>query len=814
MNGNAKWHKLNIIFDAFLIYAGISGAMMIFLSAFEIKFMDGLELVFSLAMAAAGYILFNYIFSKVKLRLFVCLVSAIAAVGLLMSSFLYYSFLGLINDLDIGIEFKECISSRLSITFIFVIISVFITFFKSSNKKAAAVATGLVTLIPCVVFERVPSAFSIMLMLIFIIGTYMYDRKNAVYPAAASAVIFLLYFVLILLFPKDNYKGFNLINKFEGMFNKTQEQNDVVTAEGGVGSRRLGTVDEIVYADKKMLTLKSGYYGNVYLKGLVGGTYYDNEWHDLLEEAYSGYEEIFNTNQSSIDTYNQQAEILEIIYNDDELAETLFGSAESYLNEVKLRKYSVSYFESAGKELWYLPYGNSFYVSKRNSPDGSPVDCVNGYISSEQYSYVNIDYDKFCAFVDEYDGDNARMNLYAEWERMYRKFVYENYTDVSDDVRETINSCEIEQQEISTLNSRLDYAHRLEHFFEENYKYTLSPGRVPEGEDFINYFLTESKQGYCTYFATSAVMFLRNAGIPARYVTGYSVDTTSGSVRGEEIIRKNALYSVKESYNSYVSEVYDSDAHAWVEIYMDGYGWIPLEFTPGYEENLENGSGSLSIDTKNDGTYGENGLDTNDDTDSGDDSNIGKNDDAAAVDTKKKDYDTLGEYLKHNKTDYIDFGIVFKILWKNFLNLLRFIAVGVLITAVVCVCIYIPAQIAAAKNKKLFVINADNNAKETARQVKDILNYLDKMCRFLNIRRTDTMSGVEFVELMKSKYDYFEQAGVEHIIYAIEKLSYGHGNIGRAEMKRVVNAINIIRKEAYAGLRFHQKLLFRFIWHL
>lgn len=85
-----------------------------------------------------------------------------------------------------------------------------------------------------------------------------------------------------------------------------------------------------------------------------------------------------------------------------------------------------------------------------------------------------------------------------------------------------------------------------------------TPSMSP-GEDFVTHFLTEGR-GYCIHFATAGTLLLRMQGIPARYVTGYVVQLDS---RG----RGQAL---------------DSDAHAWVEIYLDGYGWYPVEMTPGY----------------------------------------------------------------------------------------------------------------------------------------------------------------------------------------------------------------------------------------
>lgn len=88
--------------------------------------------------------------------------------------------------------------------------------------------------------------------------------------------------------------------------------------------------------------------------------------------------------------------------------------------------------------------------------------------------------------------------------------------------------------------------------------YDLDVERMPEGEDFALWFLTESRRGYCVHFATATALMLRSLGIPARYVTGYLAETQA---------------------NRWV-RVTDAAAHAWVEYYLEGYGWLPLESTP------------------------------------------------------------------------------------------------------------------------------------------------------------------------------------------------------------------------------------------
>lgn len=98
-----------------------------------------------------------------------------------------------------------------------------------------------------------------------------------------------------------------------------------------------------------------------------------------------------------------------------------------------------------------------------------------------------------------------------------------------------------------------------------SYTYTRTPGVIPPSvksdADFLDYFL-EKKEGYCSYFATAFVLLARAEGIPARYVEGFSVATKAD----QEI------------------SVYSGSSHAWPEVYIDGFGWIPFEPTPGYAE--------------------------------------------------------------------------------------------------------------------------------------------------------------------------------------------------------------------------------------
>lgn len=94
--------------------------------------------------------------------------------------------------------------------------------------------------------------------------------------------------------------------------------------------------------------------------------------------------------------------------------------------------------------------------------------------------------------------------------------------------------------------------------------YTLDVGIKNKGinseSEFLDYFMLENTEGYCTYYATAFVLMVRAEGIPARYIQGYRVPSS-----GKKEI-----------------EVMSDMAHAWPEVYFEGVGWIRFEPTPGF----------------------------------------------------------------------------------------------------------------------------------------------------------------------------------------------------------------------------------------
>ncbi|PYG87560.1 transglutaminase superfamily protein [Ruminiclostridium sufflavum DSM 19573] len=137
--------------------------------------------------------------------------------------------------------------------------------------------------------------------------------------------------------------------------------------------------------------------------------------------------------------------------------------------------------------------------------------------------------------------------------------IYERYTQLPEEVTPRVR--QLAQNLTKTEYNNYDKAKAVESYLSSNFPYTLSPGRPPIDKDFVDYFLFEGKKGYCTYYATAMTVLLRCIDIPARFVEGYVMPPKAD----------NGIFKVT-----------NEQAHAWVEVYLEGFGWIPFEPTASF----------------------------------------------------------------------------------------------------------------------------------------------------------------------------------------------------------------------------------------
>ena len=138
-------------------------------------------------------------------------------------------------------------------------------------------------------------------------------------------------------------------------------------------------------------------------------------------------------------------------------------------------------------------------------------------------------------------------------EESYRLYAHRVYTALPEDTRYALqNVC----QNVGLSAENGDIITEVARYVQSSGVYDVSTEAYPSS-DYAVYFLTEAHRGYCIHFATAAAALYRTLGIPARITEGFLITAKGGEatvVRGE-------------------------NAHAWVEVYQDGLGWLPVEVT-------------------------------------------------------------------------------------------------------------------------------------------------------------------------------------------------------------------------------------------
>jgi hypothetical protein len=134
-----------------------------------------------------------------------------------------------------------------------------------------------------------------------------------------------------------------------------------------------------------------------------------------------------------------------------------------------------------------------------------------------------------------------------------------NYLQLPDNLPPRVH--ELSRKVTAGRNGYYDRASAIALYLSTNYAYDLEIPRFADEQDAVDAFLFDGRRGYCEHFASAMTVMCRSLKIPARYCTGFLPGT----------------------YNPFSGfrEVYGDQAHAWVEVYLPGYGWMTFDPTPG-----------------------------------------------------------------------------------------------------------------------------------------------------------------------------------------------------------------------------------------
>ena len=319
----------------------------------------------------------------------------------------------------------------------------------------------------------------------------------------------------------------------------------------GDGSLRPGAFG----ASQTALRVKMENPDSLYLRGFVGSSYAGGKWETLANSDYYGQRGLFYW------LHRDGFSGLTQLYADSRLlGEERKAGSVTVTNENACRKYIYTPYELAGTGLADTKsWSDSFLTSDR-------------FMGAKAYRFTAVsnmvrDWPGLTAklFVGK---KNEALEQYRLNESYYNVRIYEDYTQLSTDQKRLlvryIGSAGNQEK------GHVDYKtaiKKIRDYLESAFIYTEN---IRWDKDPVKKFLKE-KKGSDIQFASAATLMFRYYGIPARYVEGYII--TPEDVKGK---KPEEPVSIPLSNN-----------HAWTEIYIDSFGWVPIEATPEYYRRME-----------------------------------------------------------------------------------------------------------------------------------------------------------------------------------------------------------------------------------
>ena len=186
-------------------------------------------------------------------------------------------------------------------------------------------------------------------------------------------------------------------------------------------------------------------------------------------------------------------------------------------------------------------------------------DTVNAYQEEKDFSYEFTPFELNDNSYYLLNNINYSSSQLSDEEKEYYKFVKENYLSIDSSQKEFLDDF-IRDNNLSssTIKDIVD----VKDFLKKYAKYNPKFDPIAPGSDYVIHFLQDSKEGICNHFASALTLLYRDLGIPARFVTGYLVNSKGDNVP---------------------QTVTGDDAHAWTEIYLPTIGWVYMDATPPFD---------------------------------------------------------------------------------------------------------------------------------------------------------------------------------------------------------------------------------------
>lgn len=368
----------------------------------------------------------------------------------------------------------------------------------------------------------------------------------------------------------DTYVKIFVQNGLAGFFNR-------YPATGGLSNGRLGGVSSVRpdYQPDLLVTFVPYAYETVYLKAFTGSEYTGSSWNS--PDSTKRYTYPANIDPAEYNLFCAYTE-----------GETLRRMMDASTVPPMKGTMIVENLDAAPNAI-YLPYyispmSEHVSITHAGTIKGILLQGNSMALNYIPYSPSQADLDNklrsdFSSFRDE--SKNGYFSTYSNE-------VYANYLQIPDEILPVLINY---HEEIGYEPSLAGQISLIRKFLTVNYEYDMAPGTTPRNEDFVTYFLGTQKKGYCSHFASAATLLFRSYGIPARYVEGYVITQSAISNRAEVTGYDYEDFfegeNILDNSNVVEVEVTDGEAHAWVEVFIDDFGWMPVEVTPPSQDDEE-----------------------------------------------------------------------------------------------------------------------------------------------------------------------------------------------------------------------------------
>ena len=452
----------------------------------------------------------------------------------------------------------------------------------------------LCLLFPFVIYAKradIMSGYEVTLIFTLFLAIVVHNRLKENKPAEVRSVNDIAYIVTVALFvsaagafamllPKPEVKS--VLERDSHAFDITPLNNSQNTYSrySSNSSARYGAS----YTGEILFYCESDHPSDVYyLKRQAYDSFYDDTWHnDRNAEKYTTFDYYSSVNIDRSRYYND----LKALADTGRYIE--YGLDPSYFNLPQMTESTFRVFDDRFKGVYvptpagviaksfseslndrYYMYGDGEIMVKNVDADYDYT--VRYYPETDAYvsyaSRLGMDGDKYYTMLKaaEDNGDLSDTSLISQYQ-----MAAEYYTG---GIEYTPRMAELARSIVAGKTSDYQKAKALELYYETG-GFTYDVDFEPDDTS-LEAFLFDHKTGSCTSFATTMAMMARIVGLPARYVEGF------------------AAYERAEDGSIAVR---DSHAHAYVEVFISGAGWMVFDPTiPGYMSESTGGGGGFSI---------------------------------------------------------------------------------------------------------------------------------------------------------------------------------------------------------------------------